>query len=131
MRKIIVWYHEHKIIVQELIRAVATLPFWMGGLWYLQNTGVLAASIPTLLAFGTGISALQFSVLVVLRMRTKWKLQVARIRYMLIVILVVSTAMFIWRISQGEVAHAVLFTAGMLFLGLLTFLVMRRRGIKW
>lgn len=131
MRKIIVWYHEHKIIVQEFIRAAACLPVWMYGLWYLQNTGVLTASTQTLLAFGAGMVVLQFSVLVVLRKRTGWKLQVARFRYMLIVILVVSAAVFIWRMSEGEVAHAVLFTAGMLFLGLLTFLVMRRRGIKW
>ena len=125
------WYHKHEIIVQEFIRAVATLPFWMGGLWYLQNTGVLAASTPTLLASGAGMSALQFSVLLVLRKRTGQKLQVTRIRYMLILILVVCVAVFIWFMSAGEVTRAVLSAIVVLFLGALTLFIMRRRGIKW
>jgi len=129
VRKIMAWYHKHEIIMQELIRAVAALPLWLYGLWYLQNTGVLAASTPTLLAFGAGISALQFSVLVVLRRRTGQKLQVTRIRYMLILLLVVCVAGFIWFMSQAEVIRAVLSAIVVLFLGALTLFIMRKRGI--
>lgn len=119
------------IIVEELIRAAACFPFWMAGFWGLVNIGVLAVSPLTAFAISAGLSALMFSVLVVLRTRTGWKLQVTRFRYMLILILVGGAAVFIWRMSEGKVTQAALFAAGMLFLGLLLFMVMRKRGIGW
>jgi len=131
MRKIIVWYHEHEIIVQEFIRAGAALVGWMWGLWYLGKIGVLVISPQVALIVSVGLSALMFSVLVVLRKRTGWKLQVTRIRYMLVLIVVLGAAGFIWLMSQGEVIRAVLIAAVMLFLGLLTLFIMRRRGMKW
>ena len=128
MRKIMAWYHKHEIIMQELIRAVIALPLWMGGLWYLGNTGVLVISPQVALIVSVSLSTVMFSVLVVLRKRTGQKLQVTRIRYMLILILVVCVAGFIWFMSQGEVIRAVLSAIVVLFLGALTLFIMRRRG---
>ena len=126
-----VWYHKHEIIMQELIRAVIALPLWMGGLWYLGNTGVLVISPQVALIVSVSLSTVMFSVLVVLRKRTGQKLQVTRIRYMLILILVVCVAGFIWFMSQGEVIRAVLSAIVVLFLGALTLFIMRKRGSKW
>ncbi len=120
-----------KIIVEELIRAGVALPLLMWGLWYLQNRGVLAASIQTLFAASAGISALMFSVLVVLRTRTRKEFQLKRVRYLLIVLLVFSIPVFIWRISAGEVTRAILFAVGVLFVCLLLFIVRKRAGMKW
>ena len=126
-----VWYHKHEIIMQELIRAVIALPLWMGGLWYLGNTGVLVISPQVALIVSVSLSTVMFSVLVVLRKRTGQKLQVTRIRYMLILLLVVCVAGFIWFMSQGEVIRAVLSAIVVLFLGALTLFIMRKRGSKW
>ena len=131
LTKIMGWYHKHEIIMQELIRAVIALPLWMGGLWYLGNTGVLVISPQVALIVSVSLSTVMFSVLVVLRKRTGQKLQVTRIRYMLILILVVCVAGFIWFMSQGEVIRAVLSAIVVLFLGALTLFIMRKRGSKW
>ncbi len=120
-----------KIIVQELIRAGAALPAWMWVLWYLQNKGVLTASTRILFAVSFGISALMFSVLVVLRMRTGKEFMLKRVRYLMILLLVFSIPVFIWRISAGEVTRAVLFAVGVLFVCLLLFIVSKRPGMKW
>ncbi|MBA7477491.1 hypothetical protein ES703_22324 [subsurface metagenome] len=119
------------IIVEELIRATVAILFWMAGLWGLGEIGVLALSPLTALAISAGLSALMFSVLVVLRTRTGWKLQVTRIRYMLILILVPGAGVFIWRMVEGKVIQAAVSAAVMLFLGVLLFIVMRKRGIEW
>lgn len=131
MEKITAWYHKHEIIMQELIRAIIALPLWIGGLWYLGNTGVLVISPQVALIVSVSLSTVMFSVLVVLRKRTGQKLQVTRIRYMLILILVVCVAGFIWFMSQGEVIRAVLSAIVVLFLGALTLFIMRKRGSKW
>ena len=131
MTKIMAWYHKHEIIMQELIRAVIALPLWMGGLWYLGNTGVLVISPQVALIVSVSLSTVMFSVLVVLRKRTGQKLQVTRIRYMLILLLVVCVVGFIWFMSQGEVIRAVLSAIVVLFLGALALFIMKKRGGKW
>jgi len=120
-----------KIIVEELIRAGVALALLMWGLWYLQNTGVLAASIQTLFAASVGISALMFSVLVVVRRRTGKEFQLKRVRYLLILLLVFSIPVFIRRVLAGEVTRAVLFAVGILFVCLLLFSVRKKAGMKW
>lgn len=119
------------IIVEELIRAAACFPLWMAGFWGLGEMGVLAVSPLTALAITAGLSALMFSVLVVLRTRPGWRLQVPRFRYMLILLLVAGIPVFTWRTVEGKVIQAVVFAAVMLFLGVLLFIVMRKRGIEW
>ena len=129
MTKIMAWYHKHEIIVQEFIRAGAMLPIWWYGLWLLRKTGLIIADSVPLILIGVGIAVTQFTVLVVLRKKTGQKLRVTRIRYMLILILVVCVAVFIWFMSEGEVARAVLSAIVVLFLGVLTLFLMRKRGI--
>ena len=119
------------IIVQELIRAAAGFPLWMAGLWGLGEIGVLALSPLTALAITAGLSALMFSVLVTLRTRTGWRLQLKRLRYLLILLLVAGIPVFTWRMVEGKVIQAAIFAAVMLFLGVLLFIVMRKRGIEW
>ncbi|MBA7678669.1 hypothetical protein ES703_86947 [subsurface metagenome] len=126
-----VWYHKHEIIVQEFIRAGAALVGWMWGLWYLGKIGVLVISPQVALIVSVSLSTVMFSVLVVLRKRTGQKLQVTRIRYMLILILMVCVAVFIRFMSQGEVIRAVLSAIVVLFLGALTLFIMRKRGGNW
>ncbi len=119
------------IIVQELIRAAAGFPLWMAGFWGLGEIGVLALSPLTALAIAAAMSALMFSVLVVLRTRTGWRLQLKRLRYLLILLLVAGIPVFTWRMVEGKVIQAAVFAAVMLFLGVLLFIVMRKRGIEW
>ena len=119
------------IIVQELIRAAACFPLWMAAFWGLGEIGVLALSPQTALAITAGLSVLMFSILVVLRTRTGWRLQVPRFRYMLILLLVAGIPVFTWRMVEGKVIQAAVFAAVMLFLGVLLFIVMRKRGIEW
>ncbi len=120
-----------KIIVEELIRAGAVFPFLMWGLWHLQNKGVLAASTSTLLAVSGGVSAVMFSVLVVLRRRTGKEFMLKRVRYLLILVLVFGVPVFIWRILEGEVTRTVLGAVGVLFVCLLLFIVRKKIGLEW
>ena len=120
-----------KIIVQELIRAGCVFVLLMWGLVYLQNTGVLAASTSTLLAVSGGVSAVMFSVLVVLRRRTGKEFMLKRVRYLLIWMLVGGVPVFIWRILEGEITRAVLLAIGMLFIGLSLFIFRKRIGLEW
>jgi len=124
-----------KIIVEELIRAVVVFPFLMGGLWYLRNVGVLAASTSTLLAVSGGVSVAMFSVLVVLRTRTGNEFTLKRGRYLVTLALVVGVPVFIWLMLAGEVTRAVLCATGMLFV-CLSFFIFRKKlqekaGLKW
>lgn len=120
-----------KIIAQELIRAGLVFILLMWGLGYLQNTGVLAASTSSLLATSGGVSAVMFSVLVVLRTRTGKEFTLKRVRYLLILLLVFGMPVFIWRMLAGEVTRAILFAVGMLFVCLLLFIARKRVGMKW
>ena len=120
-----------KIIVQELIRAGCVFVLLMWGLVYLQNTGVLAASTSTLLAVSGGVSAVMFSVLVVLRRRTGKEFMLKRVRYLLVLMLVGGVPVFIWRILEGEITRAVLLAIGMLFIGLSLFIFRKRIGLEW
>jgi len=120
-----------KIIVEELMRAGAGMIFWMYGLYGLDYIGVIAISAGQSLAISAGISAVMFSVLVVLRTRTGKEFQLKRVRYLLIVLLVFSIPVFIWRILAGEVTRAVLFAVGVLFVCLLLFAVRKKAGMKW
>ncbi|MBA7623196.1 hypothetical protein ES703_30589 [subsurface metagenome] len=91
---------------------------------------MLVISPQVALIVSVSLSTVMFSVLVVLRKRTGQKLQIIRIRYMLILLLVGCVAMFIWLMSEGEVARAVLSAGGGLFLGVLTLFIKRKRGSK-
>jgi LPXTG-motif cell wall-anchored protein len=124
-----------KIIVQELLRAggVFILSMWILG--NLKNTGVLAVSTLSLVATGAGISALVFSVLVVLRRRTGKEFMLKRGRYLVTLALLVGIPVFIWLMLTGEVIQAVLLAIGMLFVGL-SFFIFRKKleekaGLKW
>ena len=124
-----------KIIVEELIRAGGVFLLSMWGLWYLQNKGVLALSTLSLLAAGAGVSAVVFSVLVVVRRRTGKEFMLKRGRYLLTLLLVGGVPVFIWRILEGEITRAVLLAIGMLFVGL-SFFIFRKKlqekaGLKW
>jgi len=124
-----------KIIVEELIRAGCVFLLSMWGLWYLQNKGVLALSTLSLLAAGAGVSAVVFSVLVVVRRRTGKEFMLKRGRYLLTLLLVGGVPVFIWRILEGEITRAVLLAIGMLFVGL-SFFIFRKKlqekaGLKW
>ncbi len=120
-----------KIIVEELMRAGAGMIFWMAGLYGLDYIGVIVISAGQSLAISAGISALMFSVLVVLRTRTGKEFQLKRVRYLLILLLVFSIPVFIWRMLAGEVTRAILFAVGVLFVCLLLFIVRKRAGMKW
>ena len=124
-----------KIIVEEILRAGGVFLLSMWGLWYLQNKGVLALSTLSLLATGAGVSAVMFSVLVVLRKRTGKEFMLKRVRYLLVLMLVGGVPVFIWRILEGEITRAVLLAIGMLFVGL-SFFIFRKKleekaGLKW
>jgi hypothetical protein len=123
------------IIVQELIRAGCVFILLMWGLWYLQNKGVLALSIPSLLAASGGVSAVVFSVLVVVRTRTGKEFMLKRGRYLLILLLVGGVPVFIWRMLEGEITRAVLLLIGMLFVGLSLFIFRKKleekAGLRW
>ena len=120
-----------KIIVQELLRAGSVFILLMWGLWYLRNTGVLAASTSSLFAVSGGVSAVMFSVLVVLRKRTGKEFMLKRVRYLLVLMLVGGVPVFIWRILEGEITRAVLLAIGMLFIGLSLFIFRKRIGLEW
>ena len=120
-----------KIVIEELIRAGAGMIFWMAGLYGLDYIGVIAISAGQSLAISAGISTVMFSVLVVLRTRTGKEFQLKRVRYLLILLLVFSIPVFIWRILAGEVTRAILFAVGVLFVCLLLFIVRKRAGLKW
>jgi hypothetical protein len=124
-----------KIIVQELLRAGCVFILLMWGLWYLQNKGVLALSTSSLLAGSGGVSAVVFSVLVVVRTRTEKEFMLKRGRYLLILLLVGSVPVFIWRMLEGEITRAVLLLIGMLFVGLSLFIfrkkLQEKAGLKW
>jgi hypothetical protein len=123
------------IIVQELIRAGCVFILLMWGLWYLQNKGVLALSISSLLAASGGVSAVVFSVLVVVRTRTGKEFMLKRGRYLLILLLVGGVPVFIWRMLEGEITRAVLLLIGMLFVGLSLFIFRKKleekAGLRW
>ncbi len=120
-----------KIIVQELIRAGVVFALLMSGFVYLRNKDVLAASISSLLAASGGVSAVMFSVLVVVRRRTGKEFMLKRVRYLLILMLVGGVPVFIRLILAGEVTQAVLVPIGMLFVCLLLFGVRKKAGLKW
>ena len=120
-----------KIIVEELLRAGVVFALLMSGFVYLQNRGVLAASISSLLAASGGVSAVMFSVLVVVRRRTGKEFMLKRVRYLLILMLVGGVPVFIRLILAGEVTQAVLVPIGMLFVSLLLFGVRKKAGLKW
>lgn len=120
-----------KIIVEELLRAGSVFILLMWGLWYLRNTGVLAASTSSLFAVSGGVSAVMFSVLVVLRKRTGKEFMLKRVRYLLVLMLVGGVPVFIWRILEGEITRAVLLAIGMLFIGLSLFIFRKRIGLEW
>ena len=120
-----------KIIVEEILRAGGVFLLSMWGLWYLQNKGVLALSTLSLLATGAGVSAVMFSVLVVLRKRTGKEFMLKRVRYLLVLMLVGGVPVFIWRILEGEITRAVLLAIGMLFIGLSLFIFRKRIGLEW
>jgi hypothetical protein len=123
------------IIVQELIRAGCVFILLMWGLWYLQNKGVLALSTSSLLAASGGVSAVVFSVLVVVRTRTGKEFMLKRGRYLLILLLVGGVPVFIWRMLEGEITRAVLLLIGMLFVGLSLFIFRKKleekAGLRW
>jgi len=124
-----------KIIVQELLRAGGVFLLLMWVLAYLQNRGVLALSTSSLLATGAGISAVVFSVLVVVRRRTGKEFMLKRGRYLLILLLVGGVPVFIWRMLEGEITRAVLLLIGMLFVGLSLFIFRKKleekAGLRW
>jgi hypothetical protein len=124
-----------KIIVQELIRAGCVFILLMWGLWYLQNKGMLALSTSSLLAASGGVSAVVFSVLVVVRTRTGKEFMLKRGRYLLILLLVGGVPVFIWRMLEGEITRAVLLLIGMLFVGLSLFIFRKKleekAGLRW
>ncbi len=120
-----------KIVIEELMRAGAGMIFWMAGLYGLDYIGVIAISAGQSLAISAGISTVMFSALVVLRTRTGWKLQVPRFRYMLILLLVVGIPVFTWRMLEGKVMRAAVFAIVMVLVGVLVFITMRKRGLKW
>ena len=120
-----------KIIVQELIRAAMVLILLIWGSAYLHKTGVLAVPASSLLAASGGVSAVMFAVLVVLRTRTGKEFMLKRLRYLLILVLVVGVPVFIWRMLAGEVTRAVLGAVGVLFVCLLLFIFRKRIGLEW
>lgn len=120
-----------KIVIEELMRAGAGMIFWMAGLYGLDYIGVIAISAGQSLAISAGISTVMFSALVVLRTRTGWKLQVPRFRYMLILLLVVGIPVFTWRMLEGKVMRAAVFAIVIVLIGVLVFITMRKRGLKW
>jgi len=120
-----------KIIVEELLRAGGVFLLSMWGLWYLQNKGVLALSTLSLLATGGGISAVVFSVLVVVRRRTGKEFMLKRVRYLLVLVWGFGVPVFIWRMLEGEITRAVLLLIGMLFVSLLLFGARKKIGLEW
>jgi len=120
-----------KIIVEELLRSGCVFLLSMWGLWYLQNKGVLALSTLSLLAVSAGVSAVVFSVLVVVRRRTGKDFMLKRVRYLLVLLWVGGVPVFIWRMLEGEITRAVLFLIGMLFVSLLLFIFRKRIGLEW
>jgi len=120
-----------KIIVEELLRAGGVFLLSMWGLWYLQNKGVLALSTSSLFATGAGVSAVVFSVLVVLRRRTGKDFMLKRVRYLLILLWGFGVLGLIRLILAGEVIQAVLLLIGMLFMSLLFFGLRKKAGLKW
>ena len=120
-----------KIIVEELLRAGGVFLLSMWGLWYLQNKGVLAVSTLSLLAAGAGVSAVVFSVLVVVRRRTGKEFMLKRVLYLLVLLWGFGVPLFIRLILEGEVTRAVLFLIGMLFVSLLLFGLRKKIGLKW
>ena len=131
MHRLAVWWEKNRIVGEELIRAGATFPLWCYGLWYLQNTGLLTASTLSLVALAAGVSALQFAVLVTFRKRSGSELKVTRIRYVLVPTLVLGVAIFIWRMSEGEVIRAIVFLIMLSVVAVLTFRFAKRRGMRW
>jgi drug/metabolite transporter (DMT)-like permease len=88
-----------------------------------------------LLAAGGGVSAVVFSVLVVVRRRTGKEFMLKRGRYLLILLLVGGVPVFIWLMLEGEITRAVLALIGMLVVGL-SFFIFRKKlqekaGLKW
>jgi len=120
-----------KIIVEELIRAGCVFLLLMWVLAYLQNRGVLALSTLSLLAAGAGVSAAVFSVLVVLRRRTRKEFMLKRVRYLLILLWGGGVPVFIWRMLEGEITRAVLLLIGMLFMSFLLFGARKKIGLEW
>jgi len=124
-----------KIIVEELLRAGGVFILLMWILAYLQNRGVLALSTLSLLATGGGISAVEFSVLVVVRRRTGKEFMLKRVRYLLILLWGFGVPVLIWRILEGEITRAVLLAIGIIFV-CLSFFIFRKKleekaGLKW
>lgn len=124
-------YYRHEVVAQELIRAMAGLPIWLYALWGLQQTGLFTLSVRVVFPIGLAMSALQFSALVLVRKRTGWKLQVTRIRAMLVLLVVPGISLVIWRVVQGEILRGVLFAIAIALVGALTLRVMKKRGVRW
>jgi len=120
-----------KIIVEELLRAAMVLILLIWGSAYLHKTGVLAVPASTLVAASGGISAVMFAVLVVLRRRTGKEFMLKRLRYLLILVLVVGVPVFIWRMLAGEVTRAVLGAVAILLVYLLLFIFRKKAGLRW
>ena len=120
-----------KIIVEELLRAGCVFLLLMWVLAYLQNRGVLAVSTSSLLAASGGISAVMFSVLVVVRRRTGKEFMLKRVRYLLVLLWGFGVPGLIRLILAGEVIQAVLLAIGMPFVSLLLFGARKKIGLEW
>jgi hypothetical protein len=134
LARIMAWiasrYYRYEIVAQELIRAMAGFPLWMYALWGLQQTGLFALPIHVVFPIGLAMSALQFSALVLVRKRTGWKLQVSRIRVMLVALLVPGISLVIWRVVHGDILRGVLFAIAIALVGVL-IVRMKKRGVRW
>ena len=116
------------IIVEEFIRAVAGWAIWGYVLYFIG--GKLGWAEMTSCYITLGIVVATFSVLVPLRIKTGLRFQLARFRYMLILILVIAIPIFIWRLVEGEVAQAFIFAAVMAALTILLRTSMKKRGLE-
>jgi hypothetical protein len=119
------------IILQELLRAGCVFILLMWGLWYLQNKGMLDLSTSNLFVVSGGVSAVVFSVLVVVRMRTGKEFMLKRVRYLLVLLWGGGVPVFIWRMLEGEITRAVPLLIGMLFLSFLLFGARKKIGLEW
>jgi len=120
-----------KVIVEELLRAGCVFIFLMWILVNLKNASVLALSTSNLFAVSGGVSAIVFSVLVVLRRKSRREFMIKRLRYLLILGLVFDVGVFIWLILSGEVTRAVFFSVAILIVYLLFFIFRKKARLIW